>query len=56
MKNDRLGLEYPTWWEKRATGGEKFSTILVKKDTQGNFMKLLRELFGKFFILPARIT
>lgn len=44
--------------EKEYQGGGwgKFSTLLIRKDSQCNFIKLLRELFGKFFILPARIT
>lgn len=35
--------------------GGKFSTLFIRKDTQGNFMKLLRQLLGNFFIPPAGI-
>lgn len=39
---------------KENQGEKKEFSTLIRKDTQCNFIKLLRELFGKFFILPAR--
>lgn len=39
---------------KENQGEKKGFSTLIRKDTQCNFIKLLRELFGKFFILPAR--